>query len=401
MNGGTSYSGMYFLLDDDISVTTMVGAGSTGKNAKPFSGTFDGGGHTLTFTHTATAEEGDVAPFRFIRNAVICNLHVAGEITTAYKHAGGLAGRTYGTSLIKNCRVSTVIKSSVAGDATHGGIVAMKPDWSSAHLTIEGCVYDGKILTTGASASTDCAGFVGYTSYGSLTIRNSIYAPAALVGNETVVNSGKTFYRYNGSHTGTITLDKCYYTKTIGSDDPQGKQALSIGFPADAEITVVPAGNATEYSVSGITVYEGNPSMKYDGTVYAGSGETVTLTFTHNYVGCTVTGYGVAEGDAVLNGNLTNGYTLKMGSADVVIGFSMTGPALLQLDGEGTSDSPYIISSSSVWDYIVSLLNFMNSEGKAAYPAYASAYYKLTANITVETMMGTSAISSAGISTAR
>ena len=388
VNGGTNYSGKYFLLGADISVTTMAGAGTTGKNAKPFSGTFNGGGHTLTFTHTATEAEGDIAPFRFIRNATICNLHVAGEITTAYKHAGGLAGRTYGTSLIQNCRVSTVIKSSVSGDATHGGIVAMKPDWSSAHLTIEGCVFDGKILTTGSSASTDCAGFVGYTSYGSLTIRNSIYAPAAPAQGETTVSSDKTFYRYNGNHSGTITLDKCYYTQAIGSGDPQGKQALSIGFPAEVAINVVPKGNATEYSVSGITVYEGNPSMKYDGTVYAGSGDVVELTFNNNYVGCTVTGYGVAEGGAVLNGNLTNGYTLEMGSVDVVIGFSMTGPALLQLEGEGTSASPYIISGSSVWDYIVSLLNYMTPEGKAAYPAYASAYYKLTTNITVETMMG-------------
>ena len=389
VNGGTSYSGDYFLLDDDISVTTMVGAGTTGKNAKPFSGTFDGGGHTLTFTHTATAEEGDVAPFRFIRNATICNLHVAGEITTAYKHAGGLAGRTYGTSLIQNCRVSTVIKSSVSGDATHGGIVAMKPDWSSAHLTIEGCVYDGKILTTGASASTDCAGFVGYTSYGSLTIRNSIYAPASLAQGETAVSSDKTFYRYNASHTGTITVDKCYYTQTIGSDDSQGTQALSIGFPEGVDITVVPRGNTTEYSVSGITLYDNNPCMKHDGTVYAGSGETVSLTFTHNYVGCNVTGYRLDENsDADLKGNLDNGYTLEMGSTNVVIGFSMTDYGVLNFPEAGTQNDPYIINSADIWNYIVYLVNYTDPTGHAAYSEYANAYYKLTSDITVETMMG-------------
>ena len=389
VNSGTSYSGAYFLLDDDISVTTMAGAGTTGKNAKPFSGTFDGGGHTLTFTHTATAEEGDIAPFRFIRNATICNLHVAGEITTAYKHAGGLAGRTYGTSLIQNCRVSTVIKSSVAGDATHGGIVALKPDWGSAHLTIEGCVYDGKILTTGASASTDCGGFVGYTSYGSLTIRNSIYAPAAPEEDETAVNSGKTFYRYNGSHAGTITLDKCYYTQTIGGDDSHGTQALSIGFPEGVDITVVPRGNTTEYSVSGITLYDNNPCMKHDDTVYAGSGAQVALTFTHNYVGCNVTGYRLDENsDADLKGNLDNGYTLEMGSTNVVIGFSMTDWGVLNFPESGTQNDPYIIPSADIWNYIVYLVNYTTPTGYAPYSEYASAYYKLTADITVETMMG-------------
>ena len=57
VNGGNTYSGMYFQLGDDITVSTMVGAGTTGKNAKPFSGTFDGAGHTLTFNHTATSIE--------------------------------------------------------------------------------------------------------------------------------------------------------------------------------------------------------------------------------------------------------------------------------------------------------------------------------------------------------
>ena len=388
VNGGNTYSDKYFLLDVDITVTTMVGAGSTGKNAKPFSGTFDGGGHTLTFTHTATAEEGDVAPFRFIRNATICNLHVAGEIITAYKHAGGLAGRTYGTTVIRNCRVSTVIRSSVSGDGTHGGIVALKPDWSSAHLTIEGCVYDGKIVTT--NGTTLCGGFVGYTSYGSLTIKNSIYAPQT---DANAVNDGATFYRFNGSHTGTITSTNCYYTQTLGT--AQGKQAHSIGFPFEVDITVVPTGNATEYSVSGITGYEGNQCVKYNGTVYAGNEDVVRLTFTHNYVGCNVKDYKVESGGAGMTGNNTDGYTLSMADADVIFGFSMTGPALAQIEGNGTPASPYIINTADAWEYIVSLVNYgqkyvsgKDDHNNDIYSEYATAYYKLTDNITVTMMMG-------------
>ena len=389
VNGGTTYSDTYFLLGDDITVSTMVGAGTKSKDAKPFSGTFDGGGHTLTFNHTATEAEGDVAPFRFVRSATICNMHVAGEINTAYKHAAGLSTRAYGTTLIKNCRVSTVIKSSVVGDATHGGIVVMKPDYNSAKLTIEGCVFDGKILTTqtGNNASTHCGGFVGYTSYGSLTIKNSIYAPAAPAANETAVSSQYTFYRYSDAHPGTITLDKCYYTQPLGG--AQGKQALSFGFPEGVDIDIVPIGEATEYSVSGITVYEGNLSMKYNGTLYAGSGDEVDLKFINNYVGCNVTGYGVDESTGTkLTQKGTGDYTLKMGSENVIIGFSMTGPSLLQIPGKGTEASPYIISDSSVWDYIVSLVNYTNQNGDAVYPEYASAYYKLTADIVVTTMLG-------------
>ena len=45
---GTNYSGKYFKLTADITVTTIVGSYS---GTKTFNGTFDGGGHTLTFNY--------------------------------------------------------------------------------------------------------------------------------------------------------------------------------------------------------------------------------------------------------------------------------------------------------------------------------------------------------------
>ena len=389
VNGGNTYSDSYFLLDNDITVTTMVGTGTTGNNAKTFSGNFDGGGHTLTFNYNGSGD--DIAPFRFVRNALICNLHMAGQIKTSGRHAGGLAGRTYGTTHIVGCRVSTVILSSHQGDGTHGGIVALKPDWSNAHLTIEGCVYDGKIVTT--NGTTLCGGFVGYTSYGSLTINNSIYAPATAATGETAVNSEYTFYRYNAKHPGSLTVTNSYYMQTLGF--AQGKKACSIGFPPEVDITVVPTGDATEYNVSGITGYAGNQCVKYNGVVYAGNKDVVKLTFTHNYVGCTVKNYRVQGGNATFSGNNTAGYTLTMADDNVVFGFSMVGPALFQIEGNGTSASPYIISDASVWDYIVSLVNYgqkyvsgTDNQDNYIFSEYATAYYKLTSDITVTTMMG-------------
>ena len=373
---GTSYSNQFFQLDADITVSAMLGTGKASKDAKPFSGTFDGNGHTLTFNHTATAEEGDIAPFRFIKNATIQNLHVDGTINTAYRHAAGLAARTYGTSLIKNCHVSTVIRSSVSGDGTHAGIVVMKPNWDSAKLTIEGCVFDGKILTT--NGTTHCAGLVGYTSYGSLTIKNCIYAPAALAEGETAVSSEYTLYRFDANHTGTITVDNCYYFQPLG--EPQGKQAFSITFPDGIDIYIIPTGNATEYAVSGITAYNGNPALKYGGVVYAGIGDEVNLNFNHNYVGNNIT-YRVDSEYGKLTGNDADGYTLKMNDRNVVVGISMTGPALVQLPGSGTEEYPYEIGSKQAWDIFVSYVN-NGSQG------YATAYYKLTDNISVTTMLG-------------
>lgn len=182
-----------------------------------------------------------------------------------------------------------------------------------------------------------------------MTIKNSIYAPQT---DANAVNDGATFYRYNTKHAGTITLTNCYYTQTLGT--AQGKQALSIGFPVDVDITVVPTGNATEYGASDIIGYEGNATM-----------------------------------------DDTNGYVLTMVSTNVVFGFAMTGPALYYIEGNGTSASPYIISNAGVWEYIVSLVNYgqkyvsgKDEEDKDIYSEYATAYYKLTDDIEVTTMMG-------------
>ena len=385
VGNGTTYSGKFFRLDADISVSTMLGTGTTGNNAKPFSGTFDGNGHTLTFNHTATEAEGDVAPFRFVRSATIRNLHVDGEINTAYRHVGGLAGRTYGTTLIQGCRVSTVIKSSIAGDGTHGGIVALKPDWSNAHLTIEGCVFDGKILSTGTTATTYCGGFVGYTSYGSLTIKNSIYAPATSASGEIPVNSEYTFYRFNAKHKGTITLTNCYYFNTLGT--AQAKQAHSISFGTGVDIDILPTGDATEYSVSGIIGYNGNSCLKYNSTVYAGYEDGVKLAFNHHYVGCDVF-YSIydALNDKYLALDDVNGvYTVTMPDADVTLGAqALPSGGVVVTREEGSKEYPYLITDATSWDFFVSLVN----KGEAQ---YASAYYKLINDITVTTMMGTSA----------
>lgn len=205
------FSGKTFKLDADIEVTRM--AGTSGHD---FKGTFNGAGHKLTVDYSAT--ENYTAPFRYVEDgAKIKNLHVDGTITTDYKYATGLVGSQFGEVSISNCRSSVTIQSSKKGDGTHAGLVALKG--SSANLTIDGCVFDGKIVSTGTDVTTDCSGFVGYCSNnGSLTIRNSIYAPQT---DAKAVSTGATFAR-NWSDTPT----NCYYTQTLGN--AQGKLAYVL-----------------------------------------------------------------------------------------------------------------------------------------------------------------------------
>ena len=201
------FTGKTVKLGNDIEVSHM--AGSEGHE---FTGTFDGNQKTLTFNHTTKAE--NAAPFQYVENATIKNLHVAGTITTSNKYAAGFIAQQYGNVTIQNCRSSVIIKSSKGGDGTHGGFVAVNNN--SASLTIEGCVFDGKLLTTGATATSDCGGFVGWKNKnGTVTVTNSLYTPASLESGETECTTGSYTFVRNGS-----AGSNCYYTRTLG--DAQG-----------------------------------------------------------------------------------------------------------------------------------------------------------------------------------
>ena len=207
------YSDTFFKLTADITVTTM--------RTKTFSGTFDGGGNTLTFNYTATGD--NAAPFAYITGATIKNLRVAGTINTGYKFAAGIAAQTDGTTNITNCQVSVTINSTndtgKDRDGTHGGLVAYQ---GSGTLTINNCLFDGELL--GASTS-GCGGFVGWVANSSsyhTYISNSLFAPA----NITV--KAPTFCRHNSS-TLHLEASTCYYiTPNWTASTVQGTNANSM-----------------------------------------------------------------------------------------------------------------------------------------------------------------------------
>lgn len=225
---GTNYSGKYFKLTADITVTTMVTA--------TFSGTFDGGGHTLTFNYTATGN--NAAPFAYITGATIKNLRVAGTINSGYKFAAGIVAISNGGT-ITNCQSSVTINSSKNGDGTHGGLVAYQ---ESGTLTINNCLFDGELL--GASTS-GCGGFVGWVANNSsyhTYISNSLFAPA----NITV--TAYTFCRQNKS---TLSLTNCYYTDSsiIGNTDGYATQGSDAGSMTTAALVTALNGSNKNWCV--------------------------------------------------------------------------------------------------------------------------------------------------------
>jgi hypothetical protein len=301
-SAGNTYYDKYFQLTEDISVTTMVGS-----SEKPFSGIFDGNGHTLTVTYNTT--EGMTGPFRCARGTTIMNLHTAGTITTSGKFAGGLIGFAYNANTITNCRSSVYITSSVSGDGTHGGFIGDNESSESVITSFEGCVFDGKLL----GSNTDCCGgFVGWCSGNvRLSLLNNLYAPQQVT---ISTSSSQTF-----SRTGSELLNNLFssntnsfYSEPLGG--AQGKQTRTIS--AGDDVTISGLGDGTEYNVSGITSY--GTGIKYGGKLYAGDGDAVSLTLSHADApeGHTFGGYTASSG--TLSGS-DNPYSLTMPASDVTI----------------------------------------------------------------------------------
>ena len=254
VNEGTTYSGQYVQLTEDISVSTMVGT----SDANSFQGTFLGGGHTLTVTKGTSAEpfaEEYCAPFRHVKNAVIKNLHVAGTIYTSAKKAAGIVGESHGALTLTGCRSSISIHSSVSGDGTHGGLVSTLSG-SEKDIYIEGCVFDGSFATT--AGTNNCGGFIGWPVYNRPVITNSLMIPAS-VGAGMLAN---TFSRWHTTYEPTIT--NCYYVAVDNLPANQGTEA--------AVLNITPANPDYDYGM--VKAYKNG--IWFDGNFY-GTPATVTL----------------------------------------------------------------------------------------------------------------------------
>ena len=210
-NLGDSYNGKYFLLANDITVTTMVGT-----DACRFSGNFNGNGHKLTLN--LTASENNCAPFRYINGATIKFLVVDGTITGgSYRQSAGIAGMAFGTNTITSCWVKATMASSFSGDSSISGLVMQIENGTTSFTN---CLFTGSF---DCPSATSLGGFVGWTAeQGTGNYTNCLSSPSSV----NITNSGcKTFARL--SSTGRANFSNSYYPTAFG--DAQGTQSSNTG----------------------------------------------------------------------------------------------------------------------------------------------------------------------------
>ena len=153
----------------DINITLDKNIDLTGKDWTPigtdydnaYTGTFDGGGHTITGLTVTTNDQyaglfgylGKFGKFCTVKNVVMDGIQITCNHRLGY--AGGVAGFSWGT--IENCSVS----GSVSGTVSVGGVVGAQRDGSitgcSSSATVKGTLNVGGVAGETNSGATMAA----------------------------------------------------------------------------------------------------------------------------------------------------------------------------------------------------------------------------------------------------
>ncbi len=280
--------------DDDGNYTTgLIGATPEewtpiGDSRNPYSGTFNGAGHTIKGLY-CTAGENDYCAGLFasldgatvmnvtvtgyiqrgcapdsgikgmaggiagyVQNSTIRNCRSSCRITTVPDKGfvGGIAGSIYGTTTIENCRNDGHITELYGDNSAAGGIVGEMQGG-----TVKGCINTGKVDCTRAAQNqagcggivgrafagtiSDCinigevyvlgtcyaGGIIGYTEGDGITVRSCYSVGTVSAANG--LNAGGICGTTRG---GTTTFKNCYYLDS--------SSFYAIGFRPDEEGSV-------------------------------------------------------------------------------------------------------------------------------------------------------------------
>ena len=250
----------------DIAETNVYIAWGT---SVAYNGVFDGNGHTLT-VRTA-ANERVMAPFRYVGNATIKNLHVAGTIKTSERNISSLIGSVLAgsTVTVENCHSSVTISSTYNGDTESGGIISTIGE--NVKAVLRNCKFDGNFE---GGNSHHNGGFIGYCQpKSSAVIDNCLFAPDHI---NTGAESCETWARTASD--ATVSVRNSFATMGYSS-------LLNIRSASDWNKFIQMVKDAkNQYDVNAvlaadITVsdYVGDAKTAYYRGIFDGNGHTITF----------------------------------------------------------------------------------------------------------------------------
>ena len=243
----------------ELTKDIYVGSEWTPIGSSPYTGTFDGQGHTISGLRFSSDESGS-EPLGFFRgtetNSVIRNVGIVYSSFNGWSDVGGVCGMNFGT--IENCYFT----GTVSGHKSVGGVCG------SNYGTIKNCYNNGSVIYCSKGGINMYGGVCGM-NYDSGTIENC-YNTGTVSGSDVAggvcgTNSGTINNCYNtgtvscnGDYVGGVcgqtskTITNCYYlsgtaTGGIGSTDVTGSaEAKTATQFASGEVCYLLNGSRSE-----------------------------------------------------------------------------------------------------------------------------------------------------------
>ena len=308
-----------------------------------YTGTFDGQGHTLSFSWDAGSRD-DIAPFKYVKDATIKNLRTQGKITTKGDGLSGMVYAAFGTTTLTGCISDVDITGGNGGWYASNAAGMVKAVVSGASVQITDCLVKGSITDNADESERYMAGFV-LSNNGTYTLTRCLY-----VGTNNATNNGysKTFGTEKGI---SATFTDCYYLNTCGKaqGDKITEAQLRNGYVAyklqkgrESQVWGQTLGTDNEPQLTADAtkrVYE--VKFVYNGEVkatrYANSGQTVALPTAEELLGA---GY---------NPKMT--YTLNFGD------FTANTPVTEDKSVAVTVTGTFNIASKEDWKAFCDLVN--------------------------------------------
>lgn len=242
VNSGNNYAGATVRLTTDI---TLSGTWTPiGTQAKPFSGTFEGDGHSISGLNV-DASTNSAGLFGYVKDGKVHNLRVSGTVTTTEDNAGGITGSLIGGT-VENC----IFDGTVSGKGYVGGIAGSTGKSQSITGQIAGCHTKGNVTATVVAGGIAGANF-------DITITNC-YSEAEVTA--TNMAAGGIAGQNNGS-----AITHCYATGAISTKERGGG---IVGYSYRSTVTDCIALNPSIKRTSGTDVNFGRiVGNKDSGTV--------------------------------------------------------------------------------------------------------------------------------------
>jgi len=257
---------------------------SIGSNSKPFAGTFDGKGHSISGLYINAENKEYLGLFSVVEGATVKNVKIVNSyIKSNYPNVGSLAGRVRKSSISGVYSNAVLVNTRNADNARVGGLIGML---DTGKTTINNCQFAGSLFATGGSIG-GLLGKIDAISSPTLEVSNFLYTGhlettwngdpylGGVIGwrqNTTTVKildtvSAGTYKVAVGGSVGTV-IGLRHWTGTVTCTDVY--VAKNAGIVAGATTTLNPGGTGQANFTAGATDLTGQSfdSMKLDYDTY-------------------------------------------------------------------------------------------------------------------------------------